>query len=91
MPGPTVLQDAADLGTAHISKHNSITPAWAVDREFVNIDWAELDPNVIQLGSSLIQIGSNCYQIGSHWPHLGPEVEFGQFGVKIEKTWFSRR
>ena len=31
--------------------HNiyNITSAWAVDREFVNIDWAELGPNFTQI------------------------------------------
>ena len=50
--------------------HN-ITSAWAVDREFVNIDWASLGPNFTQLGSNLIQIESNSDHIGSHWPLLG--------------------
>ena len=33
-----------------------IKPAGAVDREFVNIYWAQLGPNFIQLGSNWIQI-----------------------------------
>ena len=49
----------------------NITSAWAVDREFVNIDWASLGPNFTQLGSNLIQIESNSDHIGSHWPLLG--------------------
>ena len=49
----------------------NITSAWAVDREFVNIDWAILGPNFTQLESKLIQIESNCDHIGSHWPLLG--------------------
>ena len=54
----------------HMISYN-ITSAWAVDREFVNIDWASLGPNFTQLGSNLIQIESNSDHIGSHWPLLG--------------------
>ena len=49
----------------------NITSAWAVDREFVNIDWASLVSNFTQLGSNLIQIESNSDYIGSHWPLMG--------------------
>ena len=57
------------LGNADLL--DKITSAWAVDREFVNIDWASLGPNFTQLGSNLIQIESNSDHIGSHWPLLG--------------------
>ena len=61
----------------------NITSAWAVVREFVNIDWAQSGRNFTQLGSSLLQIGSNCDLIGSQIAPLGPEVEFGYFEIKI--------
>ena len=50
---------------------NNITSAWAVYREFGNIDWASLGPNFTQLGSNLIQIESNSDHIESHWLLLG--------------------
>ena len=63
--------------------HN-ITSAGAVDREFVYIYWARLDPNVFQFGSNWSRIGSNWVPSGfhldprgSHWPLLGPHWEPG--------------
>ena len=63
----------------------NITSVWAVDREFVNIDWAELGPNFTQLGSNLIQIGSNCDPIGSHWPLLGQKWSLASLESKLWK------
>ena len=61
--------------------------AGAVDREFVNIYWAQLGPNFAQLGSNWIQIGSNWVPIvlhldpfGSHWPLWGPIGCQARFG-----------
>ena len=68
--GEVVLCNAPYL-SIYLQSINNITSAWAVDREFVNIDWASLGPNFTQLGSNLIQIESNSDHIGSHWPLLG--------------------
>ena len=72
---------------AHCCPMLNITSAWAVDREFVNIYWAQLGPNFIQLGSNWIQIGSNWVPIGlhldpfgSHWPLWGPIGCQARFG-----------
>ena len=62
-PGPVLKKRSGS--------EDNITSAWAVDREFVNIDWASLGPNFTQFGSNLIQIESNSDHIGSHWPLLG--------------------
>ena len=62
----------------------NITSAEAVDREFVYIYWARLDPNVFQFASNWSRIGSNWVPSGlhldprgSHWPLLGPHWEPG--------------
>ena len=61
----------------------NITSAWAVDREFVNIDWASLGPHFTQLGSNLIQIESNSDHIGSHWPLLGQKWSLASLESKL--------
>ena len=66
---------------------NNITSAGAVDREFVNIYWAQLGPNFFQLCSNCIQIRSNWVAIVHHldpfrfhWPlcgHIRCRARFG--------------
>lgn len=75
-------------GRSHnLFAHINITSAGAVDREFVNIYWAQMGPNFIQLGSNWIQIGSNWAPIvfhldpfGCHWPLWGPMGCQARFG-----------
>ena len=82
-PGPMSVAPTKNnlwVGTSHCY---NITSAWAVDREFVNIDWASLGPNFTQLGSNLIQILSNSDHIGSHWPLLGQKWSFSILESKL--------
>ena len=63
-------------GTCQIT----ITSAWAVDREFVNIYigpiWVPISPKWGQIGAGLDQIGSpfglHLDPMGSHWPPWDP-------------------
>ena len=66
----------------NILLYYNITSAGAVDREFVYIYWARLDPNVFQFASNWSRIRSNWVPSGFHldprgslWPHLGPHWE----------------
>ena len=65
------LQNSISWRRISVNEVCNIMSAWAVDREFVNIDWASLGPNFTRFGSNLIQIESNSDHIGSHWPLLG--------------------
>ena len=52
----------------------NITSAWAVDREFVNIDWTQLGLNFTQFGqnrSRLVQIVSQLDPTGPFWARNG--------------------
>ena len=75
--------DQPPSGRYVIYLYINITSAWAVDREFVNIDWASLGPNFTELGSNLIQIGSNCDPLGSHWPLLGQKWSLVSWESKV--------
>ena len=72
------------------TRDNNITSAWAVDREFVNIDWASLGPNFTQLGSNLIQIESNSDHIGSHRPLLGQKWSLAIWSQNCENLVLSK-
>ena len=64
--------------------------AWAVDREFVNIDWAQLGPNFTQVGSNLIQIESNCDPIVSYWRLLGQKWSWPVWSQNCENLVLSK-
>jgi len=71
---------------------NHITSAWAVDREFVNI--YILCPIGSQFQPIGVKFDPDWVKLCPKWiplARLGPDVEFGQLGVKIVKTWSSRR
>ena len=60
------------MGIGRDGGGDNMSSAGAVDREFVNIYWAQLGPNFTQLCSNCIQIGSNWVPLGLHLVPTGP-------------------
>ena len=71
--GSTVIPN---YGPSPLLRHHllpgNITSAGAVDREFVNIYWAQWGPNIAQLGSNLIKLGPNWAPLRPLWIPLAP-------------------